>query len=193
LIAKNWAAEVVGIDISDVSIANSKRNSEKAGVADRITHLVCDAEETTFEDHTFDVITEYGALHHLDLEKALSEMSRILKDNGKAICQEALGHNIFIDTYRRLTPHIRTEWEVDHILRKDSFDVARKYFRDVQIRYYHLVSLFAVPFRNTFLFGPLLSSLERIDDVLLSLPGIKWQAWQTVFVLSDPKKARANM
>ena len=86
LIAKNWAREVIGVDISDVSVENATRHAERAGAGDRVTYLVRDAEQTGFEANRFDVITEYGSLHHLDLDTALSEMVRILKPDGKAIC-----------------------------------------------------------------------------------------------------------
>lgn len=188
LIAKNWARAVVGIDISDVSIENARRLAERSGVSNRVTHLVRDAENTGFDSNSFDVITEYGSLHHLDLDAAFSEMVRILKPGGQAICQEALAHNPAIHLYRKLTPRLRTPWEVGHILRKSSFDSVHRYFRHVDIKHYHFMSLAAVPFRNTALFEPLLGVLEAIDDVVLKLPGIRWYAWQTVFVLSDPIK-----
>lgn len=187
-IAQNGAREVVGIDISDVSIANCQELARKNGLERSTFYLVADAENTGFEDNSFDVITEYGALHHLDLENAFAEMSRILKPDGKIICNEALGHNLLINAYRRLTPHLRTEWEVEHILRKESFEVARKYFDNVDIHFYYLFTLLAVPFRKFSIFEPVLNILEKIDNLILKLPVIKWQAWQIVFVLSEPKK-----
>jgi hypothetical protein len=44
-----------------------------------------------------------------------------------------------------------------------------------------------VPFRNTPLFNSILSILEKIDGMLLRLPILKWQAWQVIFVFSQPK------
>ena len=192
LIAKNWAREVIGVDISDVSVENATRHAERAGAGDRVTYLVRDAEQTGFEANRFDVITEYGSLHHLDLDTALSEMVRILKPDGKAICQEAVAHNPFIHLYRKLTPHLRTPWEVGHILRKSSMRVMHKYFRKVEVTHYHLVSLLAVPFRNTALFDPLLTALEAVDDLLLRIPVLRWQGWQMVIVLSEPNKHLVN-
>lgn len=186
LIANGGAKKVYGMDISEVSINNCRFQAKKAGVD--IEYKVGDAEATGFPDNTFDIVSEYGALHHLELKKAFKEIARILKPGGKAICQEALAHNIFIHIYRKLTPKLRTEWEADHILRKPAFDVALNYFGKVDLKFFHLFSLFAVPFRNTRLFNTLLKSLEWVDNIVLKIPGIKWQAWQVVFVLSDPKK-----
>jgi ubiquinone/menaquinone biosynthesis C-methylase UbiE len=189
LIAQKGASEVVGIDLSPVSVENAHRLAVRERVADKVTHEVADAEATGFDDNRFDIITEYGSLHHVDLDLAFAEMARVLKPGGKAICQEALAHNVIIHTYRRLTPKLRTPWEVDHILRRSSFKVAEKYFGRVEMKFFHLFSLFAVPFRNTPIFRPLLATLEVIDDVVLRVPGLKWQGWQTVFVLSDPQKS----
>lgn len=189
-IAQNGAKEVVGIDISDVSIVNCQELARKNGVEKITSYQVGDAENTGFADNSFDVITEYGALHHLDLEKAFAEMSRILKPEGKIICNEALGHNLVINGYRKLTPHLRTEWEVEHIIRKENFKVAQKYFDKIELHFYYLFTLLAVPFRNFPIFEPLLDFLEKIDNAILKLPLIKWQAWQIVFVLSEPKKTQ---
>ena len=112
----------------------------------------------------------------------------MLKPDGKMICNEALAHNIFIHLYRKLTPKLRTEWEVDHIMRKKDFKVVEKYFERVEMHYFHLFTLFAVPFRKLPFFGALLTLLEAMDAILLKLPIIKWQAWQVVFVLSKPRK-----
>lgn len=186
-IADNGADEVVGIDISEISISNCTETALKKGLSG-IRHQVGDAENTGFADSSFDLVTEYGALHHLDLQKAYIEIARILKPNGVAICNEALRHNIIIHTYRKLTPDLRTEWEVNHILGKKEIDLAKKYFKHVEVYHFHLLTLLAVPFRNNVLFDPILKVLELLDRVLLKIPVIKWQAWQAVMVLSKPQK-----
>ena len=106
IIADSLGATVVGMDISEVSIENCRRRAQEVGVSDRVTHVVGDA-EAEFEDNTFDVVIEYGALHHLELDKAFSEMARVLRPSGQAICQEAVGHNPIIHAYRKLTPKLR--------------------------------------------------------------------------------------
>jgi Methylase involved in ubiquinone/menaquinone biosynthesis len=187
-IAKHGAKKVYGIDISDVSIENCKQLASSNGVEDTTEYKVADAENTGFENDKFDIITEYGALHHLDLDKAFSELYRIIKPNGKIICNESLAHNFLIHMYRKLTPNLRTEWEAEHILRKKDIVKATKYFHNVEINFFHLTTLLAVPFRKTFVFDPLLKFLEVIDRFLFRIPIVKWQAWQVVFVLSNPKK-----
>jgi len=91
--ALHGAARVVGIDISSVAIANARELARSAGVDGVCEFMVMDAEHTEFVDGTFDIIHEYGALHHLDLAAAYAELSRLLKPEGKLICTEALRHN----------------------------------------------------------------------------------------------------
>ena len=69
--------------------------------------------------------------------------------------------------------------------------MAYHYFNKVEaLGFFHLATLTAVPFRNIpFIFNPLLNVMEFMDSLILKLPLIKWQAWQVVFVLSNPKKA----
>lgn len=66
--------------------------------------------------------------------------------------------------------------------------LAKDYFDAIDVKFFHLVTLLAVPFRHTPIFNFVLSVCEAIDALLLKIPLIKWLAWQTVFVLSDPKK-----
>lgn len=187
-LAKECGAEVVGCDLSDVSLENCRSLAEREGVAGSVRFDLEDAENMSYDDNSFDVITEYGALHHVDLPKVYAEMARVLRPGGRAICNETLGHNFFIALYRRMTPQLRTPWEVDHILKKPQIELARKYFGSVKVRHYYLFSLAAVPFRNSFLFRPLLAVLEVIDNIVLKLPLVRWQAWQAVIELRDPIK-----
>ncbi len=186
--AKRGASKVCGIDISQVAVDNARALAESAGVADRCEFKVMDAEHTEFLDGTFDVIHEYGALHHLELPAAFRELSRILKPGGKLICTETLRHNPLIRWYRRRTPHLRTEWEVEHILGIPEIESGREYFAELTYRTFHLTALGAVPFRKSALFSPLLAGLNFFDRVLLALPLVKRMAWITVAQYGKPRK-----
>ena len=184
LFAAQCGADVTGIDISAEGVANANQNAKEGGVSDHCRFEVMDGENMTFADSTFDAIVEYGALHHVELDRAISEMRRVLKPTGAMICVEALRHNPFIHTYRRLTPHLRTPWEVDHILSVESLDTVRRHFRDVDVRFFHLASLAAVPFRKTPLFQPLRRMLDALDERMLANPTIGKFAWIMIFTAS---------
>jgi len=182
-------ADVVGIDISPVSIANATKQADQKQLSDRVKFLVMDAEATSFPNDHFDLAVVNGVLHHLDLEKAYGELSRVLKPEGAVICTEALRHNLFIHCYRKMTPHLRSAWETEHILGKDEIARAKRYFEKVEIiRFFHLATLAAVPFRKTQAFAKMLKALEAVDSVLLQIPLLQRQAWMAVFVLSHPQK-----
>jgi len=188
IFAAQCGAESIGIDISPEGIENAGQNAQRAGVAGRCSFRVMDGEAMSFENDTFDIGVEYGALHHVDLDRALGELARVLKPGASMICTEALRHNPVIHAYRRRTPHLRTEWEVEHILGVESLDVVRKYFRSVDVRFFHLSVLAAVPFRRTPLFQPLRRFLDGVDRALLSSQAIGKYAWIMVFTMSEPVK-----
>ena len=140
-----------------------------------------------------DVAVEYGALHHVVLDKALSELARVLKPGGAMLCVEALRHQPdHRHAYRRWTPHLRTQWEVDHILGVECLSVFRRYFEEVDVKFFHLAALAAVPFRKTAAFPRLRSLLDRVDDVLLRSPSLGKYAWLMVVVSRGPRRERAS-
>ena len=187
-VARHGARRVVGIDLSEVSIENCRQRAHSEDLDGIVEFRIGDVEALDFEDNTFDLAMEYGVLHHVDLDAAMRELARVVRPGGAVICTEALGHNPAIQLYRRLTPSLRTKWEVEHIIRRHHFRTMRKYFETIDIRFFHLATLAAVPFRKCRWFGRLLASLETVDALLLKAPLLKWHAWECVFVLSAPKK-----
>lgn len=186
-LAENGVGEAIGIDISPTSIENAKLEASSKNLTNA-RFFVMDAENMTFPDNHFDVVICRGVLHHLDVAKAYPELARVLKPDGVVIAAEPLIYNPVFQLYRRRTPQLRTEWETEHILSKREINLAKKSFNSFSARFYHLAALLAVPFRRTFLFKPLLSVLEIIDWFILKIPGLRWWAWQIVFILKNPKK-----
>lgn len=185
-LAKN-GAEVTGIDISSESIKTCKEIAVKKSIDKNACFFVMDAEKTKFKDNSFDVIVCVGVLHHLDIQKAYTELARILKSDGEIICVEPLSYNPLIQLYRKLTPRLRTEWEAKHILNKKNILLAKEYFGEAKTNFFHFATIVGVPFRNSRIFEPMLGLLEKIDSFILKLPLIKWLAWQVVIILSEPK------
>lgn len=178
------ATEVVGIDISDVAVTQATARAAMLGIAAR--YEVMDAENLTFADQSFDIICSVAILHHLDLDKAYAQIARTLRPGGHAVFLEPLGHNPIINLYRRLTPRMRTPDEHPLLIR--DLLLAQKYFDKVEVRYFVLASMLAVPLRNTPVFKPVLYTLEAVDRVLFkSIPWLRKQAWQVVLILSEPR------
>jgi ubiquinone/menaquinone biosynthesis C-methylase UbiE len=181
-----FAGHVTGIDISPEAVRLAQERAQAAGLAGNTTFTVMDAEALTFAPGSFDVVSVRGVLHHMDLDAALTQIRRVLASGGKAIFLEALANNPIIHAYRRRTPHLRTAWETEHILRFEDSVKMRRYFHQVEVRSFHLAVLAAVPLRNTRLFGPVRTALDAIDHVMLRAPGLRRQGWMACFLLSDP-------
>jgi ubiquinone/menaquinone biosynthesis C-methylase UbiE len=146
-----------------------------------------DAENLDLEDDSFDVVFGSAILHHLDIARALSEIVRVMRPSGRALFVEPMGHNPAINLYRRLAPEVRTPDE--HPLRVGDLRLLSRFFRASDFRFYHLLSLAAVPFRSTRVFESLRSSLDAVDRLLISkLPGVGRYAWFVVLELDGPNR-----
>ena len=182
----NHGAIVTGIDISNVTIEEAKKRALKENVLPKPSFLVMNAEDLRFNNSYFDMVCGGAILHHLDLDKALSEITRVLKRSGKAVFLEPLGHNFLINLYRWFTPQLRSRDEHPLLIR--DFRLMRNYFLKVDINFFHLASLLMIPFRKLPVFEHLLRAAETVDKMLLKLPFLEKQAWQVVIILSQPQK-----
>jgi ubiquinone/menaquinone biosynthesis C-methylase UbiE len=85
--------EVTATDISEKMIEEAKRNAKKVGV--EVNFLIDDIEQSNLPDNKFDiVICCLGMLWFINKEKALKEMARICKENGKIILIEEEGEAV---------------------------------------------------------------------------------------------------
>ena len=140
----------------------------------------------TFPSGLFDRVCGSGILHHLDLSRALPEISRVLKPGGRAIFIEPLGHNPIINWYRRRTPGMRTADE--HPLLASDLAEASRHFETVSPEFYHLLVLGAAMIRNRSTAHDafrhvLRRSLDGIDSILLAPRSpLRWAAWVVVLV-----------
>ena len=182
-IFKSFNAHVTGIDISQEGInkANKKIEAENLDV----NCFFMDAENTDFKDGEFDIIVGRGIIHHLNLKKIYSETSRILNKSGHAIFMEPLGHNPIINLYRKFTPNIRTIDE--HPLRRRDLKLLKKYFDNINLEYFSLLTLLTVPFRNLFIFKSLFKIVCFIDKIILKIPFVRDWAWIVVIHIHKPK------
>ncbi len=177
-------AKVTGIDISSegIKVAKERLKSEPY----QIDFFVMNAEETDFSKDNFDVIIGAGILHHLNISKAYQEIMRIMKPNGHMIFLEPLGHNPFIKLYRLLTPKMRTEDE--RPLKEKDLKKLEKYFKDIEIEYFSLFTLLAVPFVNTRYFQTIYRNLINIDKKIFKFSFFRRNAWISVIHAKIPIK-----
>ena len=172
------AKRAVGNDLSEVAIDQARQRAREAGVANVEFHVM-DAEDLRFPAETFDAVTGRAILHHLDLPRAFSTISRVLRPGRRALFLEPLGHNPAINLYRRLTPSLRTPDE--HPLLMRDVETARRYFDAVDIEPFVLTSLAAAPMLKSGLFPWVMKGLERVDDRLFRFAPLRRYAWTSIW------------
>jgi SAM-dependent methyltransferase len=178
--------ESIGVDLSEASIRAARERAAREFPEVSVEYRVMNAEALEFEDSSFELVCGNGILHHLDLERAYTEVARVLAPGGRALFTEPLGHNPLINLYRRLTPRQRTKDE--HPLRITDLEEARRFFDEVEAWYFHLFAVAAVPFRHTPAFARILPALDRLDRRLLdTVRASRRYAWLVVIRFSDPR------
>ena len=184
--AQQGALLSVGLDISDVSVKNAKQavKAFPEEISKRLFFYQGDCEDTNLPSSSIDIVLCSGMLHHLNLEKAYAELSRIIVPGGLIVGIEALGHNPFFQAYRDLTPHLRTRWEASHIMKIEDILKAVDFGFDIlEMKFWHFFELLAVPFRGRREFKWVQALGFSIDQLFFRLPFCKKLAWQVSFVL----------
>ena len=75
--------DVTAVDLTENALEVARENAKRAGVT--IDFRLGNAEGLDFPDATFDAVYSFGVLHHTpDIEKAVSEVHRVLKPGGIA-------------------------------------------------------------------------------------------------------------
>ena len=172
------ASLVVGIDISDTAVDRARARAVERGAANTEFHRM-DCENPDLPPASFDLICGRAILHHLDLDRSFSTIRRLLKPGGSALFLEPLGHNPAVNLFRRLTPSMRTVDE--HPLLRADLAIARRYFSQVDVEPFALLTVFAAPLLKLPGFSPVFRAIEFADRGLLRLPGVRWQGWTSIW------------
>ena len=177
-IAKISPSKLFGIDISEVSINKAKENAKNLNL--KIDYIVDNCEQTKFKKETFDLVFGSGILHHLNLEKSVGEINRILKKNGEMVFLEPLGTNPLINFYRKLTPKSRSIDE--HPFLKKDFDFIDSLFSRVTVKYYGFFTLIFFLFyrnpKNSISF----KIISKLDNYFFKIKYFRNFAWSALIV-----------
>ncbi len=187
---KNKAKRLIGIDLSEKSLVLAKKRALENGIASLVDFKIMDCEKMAFADNSFDLIIDGGAFSSLDLDKALAEISRVLKPAGKVVAIETLGHNPLTNFKRKINKLTgkRTGWAQSHILTLSGLKEAENYFSKVEPYYFHLFSWLVFPFLGLPGAKILLRLLEAIETPFLKARFLKKYGFKVVFILSGPKR-----
>ena len=124
------------INISQEEINQGEENARSSKVKPHFRLM--DAHSLDFEDETFDFIYGCAILHHLDYERALDEVCRVLKPGGRILFVEPLGINPIGKLVRILTPFARTVDEKP-LMFKELIELEKRF--DTRHYYEELISV----------------------------------------------------
>jgi SAM-dependent methyltransferase len=112
------------INISQRELDWERENAQRRGVD--IEFRLMDAHQTDYPDNTFDLVYGKAILHHLEFERAVKEIARILKPGGEILFIEPLLLNPALRLIRWLTPKARTPDE--RPLAREELAILDRYF-----------------------------------------------------------------
>jgi SAM-dependent methyltransferase len=142
----------------------------------RVEYRVQDAHDLQFRDGSFDLVCGTGIIHHLDIDRAIPEVRRVLREGGRAVFYEPVAHNPLVNLYRVATPSKHTPDE--HPLTMGDIRRIRSGFASMEARFFDLLSIFAIPFLRLPGAMSLFRMLERVDRSVLAkmTPMHRWAA-----------------
>ena len=130
-------AHCVAADNSHGMVETAGRLAKRYGVD--IETRVIDAMQIDFDSNVFDIVYAANVLHHVDGDRALREIHRVLKPGGVTGIWEPLKHNPVINIYRRMASKVRTDDE--HPLDIQVIDKTKQIFSKVEYDTFWLATL----------------------------------------------------
>ena len=174
--------KIVAVDISEEAIKKAKNNPVLNNK--NIEYKVENCEDLSLNSDSFDIAYGSGILHHLNLNKSLSELKRILKKDGKIIFIEPMATNPIINLYRKFTPNARSSDE--HPFKLSDIEFIKSLFTNVEVKYYGFLTLVCFLFYKEPEKSNLFQILKKMDEKILNTRYFKFLAWS---VLIKAKKS----
>src|SRR5262245_51015264 len=155
-------ALVTATDISPGSIEHTRRRAELNGLT--LNTVVTSAEELPFPDKSFDMAFGTSVLHHLEVDSAGPELTRVIRPDGKAFFREPMGMNPVLRFARDRLPYpSKTPRGADRPLSYAEIEAWGCGFSRYWFREFQLLSMI----ERGFGFHHRLPRLRRFDEVAL--------------------------
>ncbi len=164
------AESVKGFDISEKSVELVRKRLDYNGLSNAEVQAA-DGEVLPYENEEFDYVFGNAILHHLQLDKCLPEIARVLKPGGRAAFCEPLRHNPVINLLRYARHHLfSTHVGTDQPLKFSDAVLFERYFKRVKFK----ESSF---FKNNFVYN------KTIDQFFLKFkPLQRYSAYVTILL-----------
>jgi ubiquinone/menaquinone biosynthesis C-methylase UbiE len=171
---------VVGLDFSQTMITEAERKA--VGLGDSLEFRQGDAQQLPFPDFTFDACRVDRVLQHLDApERAIAEMTRVLKAGGRVVAAEPDWDTIVIDVAdralaRKIIHHkcdsVRQGWIGRRL--KNLFFAAG--LTDIAVETHTLV-LTELPLADQFLGIRTAAAMAALDGAISTQEAALWREW----------------
>jgi 2-polyprenyl-3-methyl-5-hydroxy-6-metoxy-1,4-benzoquinol methylase len=132
-------ADVTATDLSSGMLRVTTELAELNGTSVK-THKASAEGLDIPEGMLFDIVYTGNLLHHVDVEKTLLQMKKVLKPGGTLVTWDPLHYNPAINNYRKKAMDVRTPDE--HPLKWADLKLFNKHFAKVERKYFWLSSLF---------------------------------------------------
>lgn len=130
--AKGLSVYGCSLFCADISFNMLNRAVRKVPKQNNIHFFISDIEQLSVKDGVFDAVLGNSVLHHLDIEKALRQILRVLKKGGKVSFAEPnmLNPQIFLQKHikflKKLTGDSGTEtaffrWQIKNVFKETGF------------------------------------------------------------------------
>ena len=159
-------ADVVANDVAPLSLDKVRRVARMHGVEDHIEFYCGPAEKIPYPDKSFDIIYGSAAIHHLQIDAAGRELSRLLRPGGRGAFQDPFGHNWILELARDNLNYSNRHPEkgTDRPLKVADVKTFGRHFATYSWRGFYLLSMlprFSATFRGA------KSMLQGIDSAIL--------------------------
>ncbi|HOK35601.1 MAG TPA: class I SAM-dependent methyltransferase [Candidatus Pacearchaeota archaeon] len=131
--------KLIGTDIDENSLKVAKENIIKKELKN-IEIKTADAQRLPFQSSIFDTVFMFATLHHIpDWKKAISEVSRVLKEKGYFVFREPLAkfYKIPFTKYFDRPAALFTEEELKNILKFHNFKITYFNWRGFYKNFFH--------------------------------------------------------
>ncbi|MCK5536085.1 MAG: methyltransferase domain-containing protein [Bacteroidales bacterium] len=171
-------AKITAIDISEDLLNQAKKKLPE------VIFKIDDAMNLSFDDNYFDLVYGSSILHHLDFEKSLSEIFRVLKHGGIVIFAEPnmINPQIFV---QKNIPFIK-RWMGDS---PDETAIVRwKLAKLLKSLSFSAIKIFPYDFLHPAIPKPLINFVKKTGELIEKLPILKEIAGSVVIYAEKPKK-----
>ena len=163
---------VKGFDISSEMLKIARANEKKNDINGKCSFLCCTFEDLPYRDISFDLAVGAYVLHHVNIERAVRELHRVLKPGGRAVFTETWGKNPLLLLARKYLAGrfgiAKYGTKYEHPITTGDIQKMRKIFSQVDLEFPEFI-FFKKAATNVFRWK---KSTKIITDVLVKMDNL---------------------